>query len=117
LKQLTLYFTLAYLISWGIWLPLYGSIFGLNNLPVLPYHHSLGAFGPLLAAYITTWHFKKQNGIKALLKKCYDFKSLTYLIIALLSPFLLVLVATIINYYVEGTLIQVNTLLTSKEFP
>ena len=37
MKQLLTYFGLAYLISWTIWLPLYGGVFGLTNLPVCPF--------------------------------------------------------------------------------
>lgn len=117
MKQLITYFLLAYLISWTIWLPLYGTVFGLNNLPILPYHHGLGAFGPMIAAFITTWYFKKQIGMSMLLKRCYNYKSLTYLIVALLSPFLLVVVAAIINYLVDDTPMQLNALISSKEFP
>ncbi|MEO8685262.1 MAG: hypothetical protein ABI414_10550, partial [Devosia sp.] len=43
---------LAYGISWLIWMPLWLPVFGIGSLPVLPFHHALGAFGPLLAALI-----------------------------------------------------------------
>lgn len=117
MKPLITYFGLAYLISWTIWLPLYGPFFGLINLPTLPYHHGLGGLGPLIASFLTTWLYKRNEGVKLLIKKCLQVKPLIYLIIALLSPFLLVSIATIINYFVNSTLINISGLLTSKEFP
>ena len=35
MKQVLTFFIFAYLISWTIWLPLYGHIFGLTDLPTL----------------------------------------------------------------------------------
>lgn len=55
MKQLITFFGLAYLISWMIWLPLYGEALGLTNLPILPYNHGLGGIGPLISAFLTTW--------------------------------------------------------------
>jgi hypothetical protein len=53
---LLLLFALAYVISWTIWFPLWLPRFGVTALPVLPYHHALGALGPLLAAFpVTAW--------------------------------------------------------------
>ncbi|MDX2191049.1 MAG: CPBP family intramembrane glutamate endopeptidase, partial [Bacteroidota bacterium] len=69
MKQLIAYFGLAYLLSWTIWLPLYGHIFGLTNLPTLPYHHALGGLGPLFASFLTTWIYQRSQGVKLLLKK------------------------------------------------
>ncbi len=117
LKQLITYFVLAYSISWLIWLPLYGHIWGLNNLPILPFHHALGGLGPLIASFLTTWIYNKQEGIKHLLAKCFRLKPLIYLLVALLSPFLLALVAMVINYAVYNIPIDFSTILTSREFP
>lgn len=117
MKQLITYFGLAYLISWIIWLPLYGHIFGLINLPTLPFHHALGGLGPLIASVLTTWIYNKQDGVKQLFKKCLQLKPFFYLIIGLLSPFILAFIATIINYIVDKNLIDLSGLLTGKEFP
>ena len=117
MKQLITYFGLAYLISWTIWLPLYGHILGLTNLPTLPFHHGLGGLGPLIASFLTTRIYQRSEGVILLIKKCLQLKPLIYLTIALLSPFLLVLIATIINYFVSNSPINLSGLLTSKEFP
>jgi len=66
MKQLLTYFGLAYLISWTISLPLYGHIFGINNLPVLPFHNAFGRLGPLVASFLTTFIFLKKDSIKKL---------------------------------------------------
>lgn len=117
MKQLVTYFGLAYLISWVIWLPLYGHIFGLTNLPILPFHHGLGGLGPLIASFLTIWIYYKQEGVKQLLNKCLRLRPLIYLIIALLSPFLLAFLATSINYFADKSPINLSGLLSFKEFP
>lgn len=117
MKQLVTYFGLAYLISWIIWLPLYGPAFGLTNLPILPFHHGLGGLGPLIASFLTTWIFNNQDGVKQLFNKCLKVRPLIYLTIALLSPFILTFIATIINSFIDKTPINLTGLLTCKEFP
>jgi uncharacterized protein len=117
MKQLLTYFGLAYLISWIIWLPLYGHIFGLNNLPALPYQHAIGALGPLIAALITTFIFLEKDGIKKLLATFLQIIPLIYLAVALFSPFLLVFIASLISYFINKTPINFSALVTAKEFP
>ena len=106
-----------YIISWTIWLPLYGYIFGLTDLQALPFNHGLGGLGPLVASFTTTWIYHKKKGVIELLKKCIKVRPLIYLTIALLSPFALVFIATIINYFVNKTPINLWGLLNVKEFP
>lgn len=117
MKQLITFFGLAYLISWTIWFPLFGNTLGLTNLPTLPYHHALGGFGPLISALLTTWIYQKHEGVKLLIKKCFQVKPIIYLIIALFGPFLIVLLAAIINYFIDNSPINISGLFTSKEFP
>ena len=103
MKQLITFFALAYLISWLIWLPLYGHIFGLQGLPVLPYHHAIGTFGPMLAAFITTGIYKGKASLRLLAKKCVKPRPLVYLLLALLSPFAIAVIAIGISYIINGT--------------
>jgi membrane protease YdiL (CAAX protease family) len=117
LKQLATYFALAYLVSWAIWLPLYGHAIGLTDLPTWPFHHAIGGLGPLIASFLTTWIYDKQEGVKQLFKKCLQVKPLTYLAIALLSPFLLVMIAAAMSYFVDKTPINISGLLSYREFP
>jgi hypothetical protein len=117
MKQLITYFGLAYLISWTIWLPLYGGVFGLSHLPILPFQHALGGFGPLISAFLTTWIFLKKDGLKHLLAKCLQFKPLIYLAVALFSPFILAIIAVLMSYFIDKTPINLSGLLRAKEFP
>jgi uncharacterized protein len=96
---------------------LYGHIFGLNNLPALPYQHAIGALGPLIAALITTFIFLEKDGIKKLLATFLQIKPLIYLAVALFSPFLLVFIASLISYFINKTPINFSALVTAKEFP
>ena len=117
MKQLLIFFGLAYLISWTIWLPLYGHIFGLTNLPTIPFNHAIGGFGPLIASFFTTFFFLKTDGVKKLLAKCFQIKPLTYLAIALFSPFVLAFIASVTSHFINKTPINISGLLTTKEFP
>ena len=117
LRHLITYFGLTYLVSWTIWFPLYGHIFGLTALPALPFNHAIGGLGPLIASFITTWVFLRTGGVKKLLAKCFQIKPLIYLAIALFSPFLLAFMAALISYFIDKTPINIAGLLTTKEFP
>ncbi|MCC7401279.1 MAG: CPBP family intramembrane metalloprotease [Chitinophagaceae bacterium] len=117
MKQLTTYFGLAYFISWSIWLPLYGHIFGLNSLPTFSFHHGIGSLGPLLSAFLTTFIFYGTEGIKKLLKKCFAWRPLIYLIVALASPFLLAVISSIANSLMNNVAFEINGLFKTKEFP
>lgn len=117
MKPLITFFALAYGISWLIWLPLYGHIFGLTNLPVLPYHHAIGGFGPLSAAFITTWIYGKRAGLNQLWQQMFKVQPFIYVLIALLSPFVLAVLAAVGGTIVNGVTFDVSGLWRSKEFP
>ena len=117
MKPIFLYFGLAYIISWIIWLPLYGHIFGLDHLPAIRFQHSLGGLGPLVASFITTWIFLKNEGLKTLMQKCIQVKPILYLVVALLSPFVLAIAASVIALFVDQKPVHLVGLLTTKEFP
>lgn len=117
MKQLITYFALSYVLSWAIWLPLYGPYFGLTNLPTLPFHHALGGLGPLIASFLTAFLYQKHDGVKYLIKKCLQVKPFAYLSVALLSPFLLAFFGTILNFFINKSPIDLSGLFTSKEFP
>lgn len=117
MRQLTIFFGFAYLISWLIWLPLYGHIFGLDFLPSLPFQHAIGGLGPFIASFITTWLLEKERGVKQLLRKCLQTRPLAYFSIALLSPFLLAIIAMSMGYMIDKTPMDLVGLMKSKEFP
>lgn len=117
MKQLLTYFALAYAISWTVWLPLYGPSFGLTGLPTLPFHHAIGGLGPLIASLLTTRIYHGPEGVRLLIGKCLQSKPLLYLTIALLSPFLLAVMATGMNSLLDASAFDLSGLLTSREFP
>ena len=117
MKVLITFFSLAYVISWTIWLPLYGQVFGLTNLPQLPFHHGLGGLGPLLAALLTTSIYFKKVELHKLLSSCFQIKPFRYLAIALLAPFALLLIASVMSNLLSGSEINLDGILSSKEFP
>ena len=66
-----LYFTLAFAITWTIWLPLVlQTQFGVA-VPLLPYQHYLGSYGPLIAAMLTTLFFEGWQGVLAFLAQIF----------------------------------------------
>ncbi|MGB4850202.1 MAG: type II CAAX endopeptidase family protein [Saprospiraceae bacterium] len=117
MKQLLIFFGLAYLVSWTIWFPLYGHIFGLTNLAAIPFNHAIGGLGPFIASFLTTWIFLKTKGIKKLAAKCFQIRPLIYLAIALFSPFILALIAMLANYFINKTSLDFSGFLKTKEFP
>lgn len=117
MKQLAVFFCLSYLISWTVWLPLYGPALGITGLPVLPFHHAIGGLGPLLASFISMFIFSKGQGVKTLLQNCLQIKPLLYLGIALFSPFILAGIAMIIGYSIDDSPISFAGIFQSKEFP
>ena len=116
-KQLLVFFALACLISWVIWLPLYLPAFGIRSLPVLAYHHGLGGFGPMLAAFVATAFFQKKEGVAGLAKAMFAWRPLLYVGVALASPFVLNVLAGGIGYIAQGQTPDFTGLGTSREFP
>lgn len=117
MKQLAVYFALAYGIGWLIWLPLYGHIFGITDLPKLPFHHGIGALSPLIASLLTTWIFYKKAGVKTLVQNIVKIRPLSYLAIAAFTPFILAIIASCMSYFIDGAPINLRRLLYTHEFP
>lgn len=117
MKQLFVFFGLAVFISWLIWLPLYAPSLGIEGLPVVPFHHALGAFGPLIAAFLTTYVFSGKHEVSTLLRKMVDPGRILYLIIALGAPFLLLYMAVMADQLFNGTAVHAGDALQAKEFP
>jgi membrane protease YdiL (CAAX protease family) len=115
-NSLVRFFALAYLLSWAIWLPLYSPYFGITSLPVLPLHHALGALGPMLAAFILIYKEEKKKGVSRLIHSMFQITKPAFLIIALTAPFLLLLIAALINYLLTDTFTLVGMWRT-REFP
>ncbi len=69
MKPLLTYFILAYLISWGIWAPLYLPKLGITGLPIFPHQHYIGSFGPAIAAFIIMYALKGKQGVADLMRR------------------------------------------------
>jgi membrane protease YdiL (CAAX protease family) len=118
-KYAIVYFTvLAYLISWILWLPLYLPYFGILSLPVLPFHHALGAIGPFAAAFIVTYILEGKRGTTELAGRLIKWDvPVKWHLIAWLSPFALLLGAAAIVCFTRGDLIRLRDIIFSREFP
>jgi membrane protease YdiL (CAAX protease family) len=118
-KYAIAYFSvLAYLISWVIWMPLYLPYFGIQELRVLPFHHALGAIGPLAAAFIVTYYLQREKGTVELASRLVKWDMpVTWHMIAWLSPFALLLGAGAIVYFTKGEFIRLKEIAISREFP
>jgi uncharacterized protein len=118
MKKLILYFALAYLISWIIWLPLILPKFGIYTLPVLPkYHHYLGSFGPMIAACIVKYISEGWQGIRDLFKKLVQWKvNWIWYFVALISPVLLVIAAGYVDELISQQSFTMKGFATNSEF-
>jgi uncharacterized protein len=119
MKKLVVYFTLAYFISWLIWLPLILPKFGIYVLPVLPkYHHYLGSFGPMIAAFIVKYSYEGGQGVKDLLQRMLQWKvNWVWYVVVLIVPVLLVIAAGYADGLINQQPFSMKGFSTSNEFP
>lgn len=115
MKPIATYFVTAYVISWTIWLPLYSEAIGIGKLPTLPYHHAMGGLGPMIACIICTAFFDGRQALATLIKQCFTLRYISYVLLALTSPFIIAGIATIISHYTNGTELVFNGLTKNKE--
>lgn len=96
---------------------MYAPALGFATFPPLRYQHALGALGPLLAGLYASYKFKGLKGFGNLVLRSILPTSLLFLVVALLSPFLLALLAAVIHYFQTGFFPDVSKIGMSKEFP
>ncbi|MCW3123837.1 MAG: hypothetical protein JWQ38_3329 [Flavipsychrobacter sp.] len=116
IQRLTLFIVLSYAISWLIWLPMYGPAIELPALPKLPFNHALGAYGPMLASFVTTLIFSKKE-FAGLLKKIMNWGNIFLFLLSLLSPFVLYIISSLISNLYFGINVNLSPLGKSTEFP
>jgi membrane protease YdiL (CAAX protease family) len=91
------YFVLAYAISWAIHIPLALSGQGLLDVALPAGLHFLGAYGPLLAAFVVTGMTLGTPGLRDLLGRMLRWRvGIGWLLVAVLSPAALFLVSAVI---------------------
>jgi len=115
--QLSIFFCLAYLISWTLWLPLYSPVLGFTFEYSVKYLHAIGAIGPLIASLICTWIFDGSENLKNLIRAFFTTSKISFLLIALLSPFLLNIIVVGIYYFQTGNLEDLSKVGLTREFP
>ncbi|WP_249066752.1 CPBP family intramembrane glutamic endopeptidase [Halalkalibaculum roseum] len=109
---------MAYGISWLLWAPLWLPAFGMDGWPILSFQHTLGAFGPMAAAFIVSAAFMGKQGVVALSSRLLLWRNRTHWIaIALLGPFVLYLLAVAGGRIITGESISLESLGTTSEFP
>ena len=115
---LVCYFALAYGISWMLWAPLWLPALGVHGLPVVPYHHALGALGPIAAAFIVSAIESGRTGPLDLLRRMGQWRGRTvWILIALLGPYFLLLLGLLVASVLPGEAPTLATLGRSSEFP
>ena len=112
------YFALAYGISWLIWAPLWLPALGVHGLPVLPFHHALGAVGPIAAAFIVSAVESGRAGPLDLLRRMGLWRGrMVWVLIALLGPYALLALGLLAATVFEGRGPVMANLGRSLEFP
>lgn len=99
---LVTYFALTYVISWAVELPLAASAQGWTTRS-FPYSlHYLAAYGPLLAAFITTWATAGAPGVRDLLARLVRWRIRPIWWVVGFSPLLLYAIAAAALRLVRG---------------
>jgi uncharacterized protein len=114
----TSYFVLAYSISWLLWAPLWLPAIGVHGLPKLPYHHALGAWGPLIAALLVSRVELGPAGPADLLQRMVLWRGqLAWVAIALLGPLALFALAVLGASLLTGGAASFEGFGRAREFP
>lgn len=116
-QVLPVYFALACVISWLIWLPLVLNALG-HGVPTLPYHHFFGALGPCLAAFIVTAMTGGKTGVFNLARRIVQWRTgFIWYLVALFGPVALFLLAVTIIGLNSGDWSALKQFGSSDEFP
>jgi membrane protease YdiL (CAAX protease family) len=116
--SLGVFFAVAYGISWVLWAPLWLPAFGIEGLPVVPFHHALGALGPIAAAILVSGAETGWAGPVDLLRRMGLWRGrLLWLGVALLGPLVLLVLAVAVASRVSRESVSLAGLGSSREFP
>ena len=112
------YFALAYGLSWLVWAPLWLPALGVHGWPVLPFHHALGALGPITAAFIMSAVETGRAGPRDLLRRMGLWRGrLAWVLTALLGPCALLVLGLLAAAALDGPAPLLAKLGRSTEFP
>jgi CAAX protease family protein len=113
-----IFFVLACGISWLLWAPLWLPAYGVKGLPVLPFHHALGALGPIVAAFLVSAVETGLSGPADLLRRMGLWRGrLVWVGIALLAPFAILALAVVGASLLGGESVTLTGVGSSREFP
>jgi membrane protease YdiL (CAAX protease family) len=102
-NDLVLYFVLAYLLSWSVFIPIALSANGLIPLEIPLAYHYLGSFGPMVAAIIVMALTRGRQGLRILLAGLLKWRvEARYYAFAVLAPVGLFILAVLLNRLVTG---------------
>ena len=114
---LATFFALAYGISWALWAPLWLPALGVHGLPVIPYHHALGALGPITAAFLVSAMETGLAGPADLLRRMGLWRGrLVWVAVALLAPYVLLALAVVAAFLFDGESVSLAGFGRSREF-
>ena len=112
------FFALAYAISWLIWAPLWLPYFGVNVLPTLPFHHALGALGPITAAFVVAGVETGRAGVADLARRMGVWRGrIAWLAFALCGPFVILALSLIGSRLAGAQSTALADIGISREFP
>ena len=115
---LAIFFALAYVISWLLWAPLWLPAFGVDGLPTLPFHHALGALGPIAAAFLVSAAETGVAGPADRMRRMGLWRGrLVWVGVALLAPLAVLMLAVVGASLVSGERVSLIGLGRSREFP
>lgn len=107
---LLFFFVLAYAFSWAAELPLVASAQGWTRRPVPFALHYLGAYGPLLAAFVTVGLTDGSGGIRRLLGRMVQWRVRPVWWLVALSPLILYGLTAVALRLIRGSWIDVGVL-------
>ena len=117
IKELTIFFLLAYAISWLLWSPLWLPFFGVQADAVWPLQHGFGGLGPMLAAFAATAIFDKKEEMARLWSSLFQWKPIFWLGLAVFSPFVFALLGGVMAHFSDGVFPDFSKIGRSGEFP
>lgn len=117
IKELSVFFLLAYAISWLLWSPLWLPYFGVEAAPFLPYQHGFGGLGPMLAAFAATAIFGGKTAVQKLWRSLFQWKPVPWTVVAAFSPLVLALLGGVVAWFADGRFPDFSGLGRSSEFP
>jgi len=117
-NDLAIFFILANVISWVLWVPLLASAQGLIDTPVSPYWHLIGGIGPMMAAIITTYITTGSKGLRDLIGRMFRWRvGVSWHLVAWFSPVILYVIASVIIRIAWGAWPDFSRFGQTDEFP